>query len=151
MIYMTLETVLLVFELVFLLSFFFGMKTVTVTASVQSFLKTWPPSQTNPCCQGKVRETQRPVRLLDPNPDPLYEQVRDCHWGRVESVLLGRGRSLSQVGWARSCTQRHLWCPWSWLPFKLESKFLTHNPWKSILVSRKQRKVYVNIFILWLV
>ena len=29
-----LETVLLVFELVFLLSFFFGMKTVTVIASV---------------------------------------------------------------------------------------------------------------------
>ena len=34
MIYMTLETVLLVFELVFLLSFFFRMKTVTVIASL---------------------------------------------------------------------------------------------------------------------
>ena len=100
---------------------------------------------------GKVRDTQRPVRLLDPNPDPLSEQLRDCHWGRVESAPPSRGRPLPQVVWARSCTQRHLWCPGIWLPFKLESKFLTHSPWKSILVSRKQKKVYVNVFILWLV
>ena len=75
-----LETVLLVFELVFLLSFFFGMKIVTLLQPLcRVFCRAGHLLRQTHAAMGKVRDTQRPVRLLDPNPDPLSEQVRDCH------------------------------------------------------------------------
>ena len=103
---------------------FCGMATVTLWHPLcRVFCGTGHPLRQAHAVMGKVRDTQRPVHLLDPNPDPSCEQVRDCHWGRVESSPPSRGRSLLRMGWARSCTQRHLWCPGSWLPFKLESKY----------------------------
>ena len=93
-----------------------------VKPSVQGFGRPGHPLRQAHAAMGKVRDTQSPVHLLDPSQDPLCEQVRDCHWGRVESSPPSRRRSLLQICWARSCTQRLLWCPGSWLPFKLESK-----------------------------
>ena len=119
---MTLETAVGVWAC-FPAVIFCGMKTVTLWHPLfRVFCRPGHPLRLAHAPMGKVRETMRPVRLLDPNLDPLCEQVRDCHWGSVESSPHSRGRSQLQMGSASSCTQRHLWCPGSWLPFKLESK-----------------------------